>query len=113
MKKLMILLCAVVFSIGMLFADYMCSVTGNVSTSGGCFATTTYRVTCQNHNNYAVNVTVPVTLVDVDGNPCQKTEYNKYIEAGKSIQIDFKHTSKKQLDCDNCSIQAVSVVKCD
>ena len=111
MKKIMVVLSIVMLSCGIAFADYQCSVTGNVSTSARCSGSTFY-VNCENHNNYPVNITVPVVLVDVEGNPCRKAEYNKYIEAGKSIEISFRHSSKKSLDCDECSVQAVSVVKC-
>ena len=111
-KKLFALLSIIAITFGIAYADYRCDITGNVSTSSYCTGSY-FKVTCKNHNNYPVNVTVPVVMVDKDGTPCQKTEYNKYIEAGKEITISFRHSSQKDVNCDECSVQAISVVKCN
>ncbi len=98
-------------SIGTSLADYRCDITGNVSTSMYSSGATLY-VTCHNHNSYAVNVTVPVTVVDTEGNACNKTAHNQYIEGGKKLKLEFRTCSGKSADEYNSQVGAVSVTVC-
>lgn len=111
MKKLIAILSVVMLSFGISLANYRCDITGNVSTSVSSYGATLY-VTCENHNSFAVNVTVPVTIVDKDGNACNKTAHNQYIEGGKKLKLEFRTCSGKEADEYNSQVGAVSVTVC-
>lgn len=112
MKKLIAILSVVMLSLGIAIADYRCDITGNVSSEISGKSGATIYVKCTNHNSFAVNVTVPVTIVDVDGNACNKTAHNQYIEGGKTLKLEFRTCSGKNADEYNSQVNAISVTVC-
>lgn len=111
MKKYLLIAFAVLGIAVASYAQYgRCQVTGNVEPTMSSSGSSLY-VTCQNYNNYMVNVTVAIVVVDKNGDSCAK-DRTIVIPANSSKKVEVTTCSGASADANNSSVR-ISVSKCD